>query len=148
MWAVIDEHLVLRYTPAKTQFTSGEKVALDLKLMPMVMEELAKVLVEVRKGPLIINPATGLPYRSWYYGRVWDKVRKLTGIPKAVWNRDLRAAGVTEAREADATTADVAKAIGDTERTTGEVYDRARLAASRRVSHARLAHRDKDKNGK
>jgi hypothetical protein len=144
MWAVIDEHLILRYTPAKTQFTSGAQVALDLKLMPMVMEELAKVPMEARRGPLIVNPRTGLPYRGWYYGRVWDKVRKLTGIPKTVWNRDLRAAGVTEAREADATNADVAKSIGDTERTTAKVYDRARLAAARRVSHARVAHRDKN----
>jgi hypothetical protein len=26
MWSQIDEHLILRYTPAKTQFTSGAKV--------------------------------------------------------------------------------------------------------------------------
>jgi hypothetical protein len=27
----IDEHLILRYTPAKTQFTTGAQVTLDLR---------------------------------------------------------------------------------------------------------------------
>jgi hypothetical protein len=43
MWSQIDEHLILRYTPQKTQFTSGAQVVLDLTKLPMVMEELAKV---------------------------------------------------------------------------------------------------------
>jgi hypothetical protein len=63
----------------------------------MVMEELAKVPEEPRRGPLIVNPRTGLPYRNWYYGNLWRKVRKLTVISKEVWNRDARAGGVTEA---------------------------------------------------
>jgi hypothetical protein len=66
MWSQIDEHLILRYTPAKTLHTSGAKVVLDLKGYPMVMEELAKVPPEARHGPLIVNPRTGLPYRNWY----------------------------------------------------------------------------------
>ena len=37
MWSQIDEQRMLRYTPAKTQFTSGAKAVLDLK--GMVMEE-------------------------------------------------------------------------------------------------------------
>jgi hypothetical protein len=63
MWSQIDENMILRYTPAKTQFTSGATVTLDLNMMPMVVEELAKVPVEARRGPLIVNPRTGLPYR-------------------------------------------------------------------------------------
>jgi hypothetical protein len=39
MWSQIDEQRMLRYTPAKTQFTSGAKAVLDLKGYPMVMEE-------------------------------------------------------------------------------------------------------------
>ncbi len=59
----------------------------------------------------------------------------------------MRAAAVTEAREAGAANADMAKVIGDTERTTAEVYDRARLAAARRTAQARNAYRDRDGNG-
>ncbi len=148
MWSQIDGHMILRYTPAKTQFTSGAAVTLDLKLLPMVVEELAKVPVEARHGPLIVNPRTGLPYRNWYYGEVWRRIRKITGIPKEIWNRDMRAAGVTEARQAASPSEpgnmldDIAKQAGHaSKRTTGKVYDRDRLEAARRVAKARVAHR-------
>ena len=38
--------------------------------------------------------------RNWYFGEVWRQVRMITGIRKEVWNRDMRAAGVTEGRQA------------------------------------------------
>jgi hypothetical protein len=142
LWSQIDEHLILHYTPAKTQFTSGATVTLDLRVMPMVMIELGKVPAELRRGPLIVNPRTGLPYRNWYFGEVWRRVRKIAGIPKEVWNRDLRAAGVTEGRQAGAPTDDLAKQAGHAnKRTTARVYDRDRLEAARRVAQARVAHR-------
>jgi integrase len=144
MWAQIDDNMILRYTPAKTQFTSGAMVSLDLHMMPMVVEELAKVPVEARRGPLIVNPRTGLPYRNWYFGEVWRQVRLITGIRKEVWNRDMRAAGVTEGRQAGAPTDDLAKQAGHAnKRTTAKVYDREQLEAARRVSQARTAHRGK-----
>jgi integrase len=145
MWAQIDANMILRYTPTKTQFTSGAQVVLDLSTLPMVVEELSKVPIESRRGPLIVNPRTGLPYRNWYYGEVWRRVRKATGIRKEVWNRDMRAAGVTEGREAGSPTDDLAKLAGHTnKRTTARVYDRDRLQAARRVALARAAHRDTD----
>ncbi len=66
MWSQIDEKMIPRYTPAKTQFTTAAKVVLDLKMLPMVVEELANVPPVARHGPLIVNPRTGLPYRNWY----------------------------------------------------------------------------------
>jgi integrase len=144
-WSQIDENLILRYTPAKTEFTSGAEVVLDLRVLPMVVEELAKVPQEARRGPLIVNPKTGLPYRNWYYGRVWDKVRKITGLRKEVWNRDMRAGAVTEGRQAAAPTDDLAKTAGHSnKRTTAAIYDRDRLEAARRVAQARVAHRGKN----
>ena len=135
--------MILRYTPKKTQFISGATVTLDLTMMPMVVEEFAKVPVQARRGPLIVNPRTGLPYRNWYYGEVWRRVRKVAGIRKEVWNRDMRAAGVTEGREAGSPTDDLAKLAGHAnKRTTARVYDRDRLQAARRVALARAAHRD------
>jgi hypothetical protein len=148
MWSQIDENMILHYTPTKTQFTSGAAVTLDLSVMPMVVEELAKVPAEARRGPLIVNPRTGLPYRNWYYGEVWRWVRKLTGIRKEVWNRDMRATGVTEGREAGAPTDDLAKQAGHAnKRTTARVYDRDRLEAARRVAKARIAHRTQRERG-
>jgi integrase len=149
MWSQIDEDLILRYTPAKTQFTSGARVVLDLRELPMVMEELAKVPVEARRAPLIVNPRTDLPYRNWYYGNLWRKVRKMTGISKEVWNRDARAGGVTEGRQAAVPTDDLAKTAGHSnKRTTARVYDRDRLEAARRAARARVAYRGKNRERK
>jgi integrase len=151
MWSQIDEHLILRYAPSKTQLTSGAEVVLDLKALPMVMEELAEVPEGGRRGPLIVNPRTGLPYRHEYFRVLWRKAAAKVGISATVWNRDTRAAGVTEARQAASPNEpsnildDVAKQAGHTtKRTTARVYDRDRLEAARRVAAARIAYRRKN----
>jgi hypothetical protein len=145
MWSQIDANMILRYTPAKTRFTSGAQVVLDLRMLPMVLVELGKMPEEARRGPLIVNPRTGLPYRNWYFGEVWRRVRKITGIRKEIWNRDMRAGAVTEGRQAGAPTDDLAKQAGHAnKRTTAKVYDRDQLEASRRVAQARVAHRSKN----
>jgi hypothetical protein len=144
-WLQIDGALVLRVTPEKTEGTSQARVAIDLRACPMVMEELGRVPVEKRTGPLIVNPTTALPYRQWYYRDLWRRVADRAGIDRAVWNRDLRAGGITEAREAGAPTDDVAKTAGHADkRTTARIYDRDRLEAARRVAKARAAHRAKN----
>jgi len=145
MWAQIDEHLILRYTPQKTQFTSGAQVVLDLNELPMVIEELSKVPVEARRGPLIVNPHTGLPYKYETFRDMWRKAANRAGIKTTVWNRDLRAAGVTEGRQAGAPSDDLAKQAGHAnKRTTARVYDRDRLEAARRVAQARVAYRNEN----
>jgi integrase len=108
-------------------------------------EELASINDDARKGPLIVNRRTGLPYRQWYYRDLWHTVATAAGIERTVWNRDLRAGGITEAREAGAPTDDVAKTAGHSDkRTTARVYDRDRLEAARRVATARTKHRAKN----
>jgi hypothetical protein len=137
---------MLRYTPAKTQFTSGAMVTHDLTQFRMVMEELEKVPAEARRGPLIVNPRTRLPYKGEAWRQLWDDVRKIAGIPKDVWNRDMRAAA-----------SDRGPGGGSGQRGRGEGHrrygahdrgghDRARLAAARRTAHARNAYRDRDGN--
>ena len=100
MWSQIDENLILRYTPAKTQFTSGAEVVLDLRMLPMVMEELAKVPETARRGPLIVNPRSGQPYRNWYFGLPLAQGPRDHRHQQEVWNRDTRAGAVTEGRQA------------------------------------------------
>jgi hypothetical protein len=122
MWSQIDENGVLRYTPAKTQFTSGAQVALDLNECPMVLAELANVPAEVRRGPLIISRRTGFRYMQNRYNDLWRKAAKTAGIREGLWCRDMRAGAVTEGRKAGARTDDLAKQHGHSdERTTAEV---------------------------
>jgi hypothetical protein len=147
-WQQIDADMVLRVTPGKTHDTSEARVAFDLRECPMVVEEMAMVPPERRVGPLIVSERTGLPYRHPGFRRSWRQDAITAGIPAEVWNRDLRAGGVTEAREAGASTDDVAKTAGHTDRrTTARVYDRAALEAARRVARARVGNRRKNNPG-
>lgn len=140
-WSQVDANLVLRYTPTKTAFTSGAEVAIDLSVCPMVMEDLAII---PQSGPLIVDPKTGRPYTKHRFAWVWKTSAKAANIPPDIWNRDLRAGGTTEAREADAKTDDLKKLVGHAagSRTTADVYDRARLEAHRRIAKARKTRRD------
>jgi len=147
-WAAVDQNMILRYTPSKTQFTTGARGTLDLRECPMVMEELAWISVEARHGPLIVNLHTGLPYKQSIFRKIWRRAANRAGIEPTVWNRDLRASGVTEGRQAAAPTDDLAKvATHASKRTTARVYDRDHLEAHRRVMKARVAHRGKDNDG-
>ncbi len=144
MWSQVDENQVFRFTPSKTENTTGKEVAVDFTVCPMIMEELALITSEQRKGPLIVNPVTGKPYRPDYFQKLWRTVRDAQEVSQAIWNRDLRAGGITEGRAADASTDDLAKLAGHAnKRTTAKVYDRAQIEAARRVAVARAAHRSK-----
>lgn len=141
-WRHIGEDLILRYTPSKTQGTSGAEVTIDLRLCPMVIEEIERVPVEKRNGPVIVFERTALPYTQDQFERLWRKVRQAAGLPPKLWSRDLRASAITEGRGGGAVTEDAAKVAGHTKaRTTSEVYDRERLEAHRRFAGARLTRR-------
>ncbi len=143
-WSLIDENGVLRLTPTKTEATSQARVIFDLRACPMVVEELAKIPAAEQRGPLIVNLKTGgLPYRHDTWGDVWRAVRKEAGIPRSVWNRDLRAGGITEGSKAEVPLDDMAKIAGHSrKRTTGDVYSRDALEAHRRAAAKRKAHRE------
>jgi hypothetical protein len=149
-WSQVDAHLILRYKPTKTAFTSGAEVAIDLAVCPMIMEDLDVIPLERRTGPMIIDPKTGRPYTKDRFSKVWKAAKKAAGIPADVWNRDLRAGGTTEAREADAKTDDLKKLVGHTagSKMMADVYDRDKLEAHRRVAKARKTRRDGKMNGR
>ena len=84
-WSQIDENLVLRVTPTKTEGSSQARVILDLRSYPMVVEELAGVALGARKGPLIANPRTGLPYRQSYFREVWRRCAAAAGVSQTIW---------------------------------------------------------------
>jgi hypothetical protein len=116
-WSQIDEDMVLRVTPGKTEGSSKARVVLDLKAYPMVVEDVAMVDPGGRNGPLIVNPRTRLPYRHEYFRVLWPCATQ-AGIASSVWNRDLRAGGITEARQAGAPTDDVAETAGHANKRT------------------------------
>lgn len=141
-WRHIGEDMILRYVPTKTQGTSGAEVVIDLRLCPMVLEEIARIPVEQRVGPVVVFERTTLPFTQDQFERLWKRVRVQAGLPGKLWSRDLRASAVTEGRGGGGVTEDAAKVAGHTKpRTTSEVYDRERLEAHRRFAGARLTRR-------
>lgn len=147
-WEDIDEHMVLRYTPSKTEGTTAKQIVYPLAKAPMVLAEIANIPVEKRVGPIIVSEQTGLPYlpRTFAYG--WRLDRKEAHIPSNIWARDLRASGITEGRANNASTDDAAKVAGHSgKRTTAVVYDRAALEAAGRFADARIQGREQSGNG-
>jgi len=143
-WAQIDAAMVLRITPTKTEDTSAATVVFDLRLCPMVVEEMARIAAAERSGPLVFNPVTGKPYKQWYFRDLWRRCANAAGIDTAIWNRDLRAGGNTEAQRGGARLEDRKKVMGHSANSqmTADVYDRDHLEAHRRIARARNAYRD------
>jgi len=155
-WKHVDRHLVLRFTPSKTDRTTQKEVVIDFKACPMVMDELRHVPPEARQGPLIVNPETGLPYLYRRHKNLWRRTdtRKAgkiisgiavdAGIPKEIWNRDLRAGGISEARRAAVPLEDVAKVAGHAHERTTDGYDRTALETQQRLMKARVQQRKRE----
>jgi hypothetical protein len=141
-WHHIGPDLVLRYKPTKTDGTTDAEVVVDLKLCPMVLEEMRHIPSEQRSGPVIVNEQTGQPYQHRTWEKAWQKDKKDASLPTTLWNRDLRASGISEARAGGATNDDGAKVAGhSSKRTTAKVYDREHLEAQRRFQQARIKAR-------
>jgi hypothetical protein len=89
-WSEIDvQNVSLRHTTSR----EGKLVEINLRLMPMVNEEMTREWerrqgVMPSNGPLIINERTGLPYHTHQFRRVWREIADAAGIPKDVKNRD------------------------------------------------------------
>lgn len=147
-WENIDDNLVLKFKPSKTDGTTGKTITYPLSKAPMVLEELAYWPIEKRTGPVIVSEATGLPYISRAVTDRWGDDRKTAGINSKAWARDLRASGITEGRAAGATTDDASKVAGHSgTKTTSAVYDRAGEEAAGRFADARIAGRERNGNG-
>lgn len=78
-WSEIGADLVLHHVTSKRQ----KLVEPDLKLAPMVMEELRLLLAAAPglaqrspSSPIIINELTGAPYRTHQYRRAWRTIAR------------------------------------------------------------------------
>lgn len=141
-WANVDSAMILTYTPRKTENTTRKRVHAKLMLLPMVVDELRRIPPEQRKGPLVVNERTGLPYTPEQYRVLWRKVRTHAGLKPSLWNRDMRAGALTEGGEAGASADDRAKLAGHVdERMVRGVYDRDVLVGTERVAEARARFR-------
>lgn len=100
-WSEIDQNMILTHITSKR----NKKVVINLRLAPMVMEELALMFSDVRRellpasGPVIVDQYTSLPYAVGRFRRKWREVANAAGIPANVCNMDTRAGAITEATD-------------------------------------------------
>ncbi|WP_247454067.1 hypothetical protein [Bradyrhizobium sp. CW11] len=86
-WSDIDENMVLRCTIAGGRSSSEKKeVEYRLSRSQMTMEEINRVPMEKRKGPLVICEFTGEPWSSNEFRRKWRIVADKAGVPANVRN--------------------------------------------------------------
>ncbi|WP_439496827.1 tyrosine-type recombinase/integrase [Bosea sp. (in: a-proteobacteria)] len=141
LWSDIDTNMVLRKVHTKTGFA----VEHDLKLHPAVLEEIARIPLDKRIGPMIIAEKTREPYKHRNFTDRWRAIANKAGVPKTVWNMDARAGAITEAYDLGATETDVMKSAGHKNRQTSARYNRGTIDQTSRVAQLRLAKRSENK---
>jgi hypothetical protein len=87
-YSEIDENLILRHTTSRAQ----EAVEIDLKLAPMVTEELKRRGALPVSGPVIVYERTGRPYEGFQFRHEWRRVADAAGISKSIKNMSSRSA--------------------------------------------------------
>ena len=85
-WDEIDENLVLRHPST----VGGELIERSLRSAPFVMQELSKMDVLPKRGPIIISEKTNLPWIPAEFRRYWRKVARAAGLSDDVRNSDAR----------------------------------------------------------
>jgi len=138
-WNHINKDWELRKDTTKT----GQQAVHDVKAYPFLLSLLQSVPLEQRIGPIVINEATGLPWKRRDFAKKWRVYAKACGVPANVWNRDSRAGGVTEGSDAGADIEHLRQHANHADlRTTGR-YNRKTIEKTRQVAHLRVANRDK-----
>jgi hypothetical protein len=138
-WSEIDDNLILRHITSKRQ----KELEVDLKLAPMVMEELEKMGERPTTGPLIVNHETGLPFRTFLFRRYWRKLADAAGISRTIRNMDTRAGAITEATNSGASLEDVRHAATHSNTTMTQRYSRDQAKKTAAVMELRVQTRNK-----
>jgi hypothetical protein len=86
-WSDIDDKLILRFSTLD-RLRRKKPIEVDLTMLPMVMQELDKIVLTASAGPLIICEPTGRPYTTAEFRRKWRLVANKAGLPEDVRNSD------------------------------------------------------------
>lgn len=142
-WDEIDENMILRHVTSKR----SKMLEVDLKLAPMVIEELEIYPFKRDSGPIILCESTGIPYRTSEFRRKWRIVANAAGLPKDVRNMDSRAGGISEATDAGADLEMVRHAATHSNISMTMKYSRGSTEKVAQVMQMRTKHRNKPETG-
>ena len=145
-WSEIDQNMILVHVTSK----KNKPVTINLKLAPMVMEELALMFGEVRRellpasGPVIVDQYTGLPYAVGRFRRKWREVATAAGVPPNVCNMDTRAGAISEATSSEGVSLEDARhAATHSNISMTQRYSREGEKKVAKVMTLRVKHRNK-----
>ena len=150
-YAEIDAKLILRHTTSKR----GKPIEVDLKLAPMVLEELAAVAGVTpgalarehlpASGPIVVCETTGTPYSAAEFRRKWRICADLAGVPKEVKNMDSRSGAISEATDAGADLEKIRHAATHSDISMTQRYSRGSVEKTAEVMQLRKDYRSKNK---
>lgn len=147
-WEEVNENFVLRHVTSKRD----KEVVIDLKLAPMVVDELGVLAKRSRRealtardifpasGPIVVAEYTRLPWSDDEFRRKWRKVATAAGVPKHIYNMDTRAGAITEGTEV-ASIEDVRHAAAHSQTSMTARYSRGSEQKIARVMEARAKNR-------
>lgn len=119
----------IRIQPSKTKKSSGKIV--DIEVTPAIQEVLdrARAIRKTYKvhGQDLITPylfptQKGKPYTKSGLFSMWDRARERAGITDAIWFKDLRALGATDAAKAGNKIGAIQTRLAHTSSKTSEIY--------------------------
>jgi hypothetical protein len=156
-WEEIDAELILRHRLSKSvrgnasvmDTKAGKTKAWDLKVYPMVMDELRRLAGKDQieradlpaSGPLIVCETIGRPWVGEQFRRAWRKIATAAGIPTNLQNRDSRPGAATEADVAGAPREKIQRGLGHSRGETTAIYLREELEVNRELARLRIEKR-------
>ncbi|MCA1831197.1 MAG: hypothetical protein LC750_00355 [Actinobacteria bacterium] len=146
-WEEINADLILVHVTSKKQ----KRVEKDLKLMPMVIEELQAHYCDFGEpltrdklpatGPIILDEDTGRPFLTWKFRKLWREIAVKCGVPKDVFQMDTRAGAITEATESGAELEHIKHAAAHSDIAMTQKYARGAAEKDAAVMKKRAEHR-------
>ena len=138
-WEEIDANWTLVHITSKRQ----KEITVDLKLAPMVMEEMAGRARSQcpSRGPIIISEVAQRPWYAVEFRKNWRRAATSAGVPKTVRNMDSRAGAITEATEAGADLEHIKQAATHSDISMTQRYARGAEEKTAGVMKLRAEHR-------
>ena len=138
-WEEIDENFILTHITSKRQ----KEIVVDLKLAPMVMEEMGgKARNQLpAKGAIIIADIQRRPWYAVEFRKAWRRAADNGGLPRSIRNMDSRAGAITEATEAGADLEHIKQAATHSDISMTQRYARGAEEKTAGVMKLRAEHR-------
>lgn len=141
-WDMLTEDCtVLTKIISKTAKSMPEPYAWDLTPLPELTHRLRQMAAQGRIGPVCTSTTSRLPYGSNGLAAAFRRVRDAAGVRDDIKLRDLRAGGLTEAKEIGVPMALRRDAAQHMQEATTDRYSRHRSEAASKVIELRREHR-------